>query len=136
MHKIGLISCVKTKLDKPAKAKDLYISDLFKKQYLYSIRNYDLTFVLSAKHGLLELDEVIKPYELTLNSFTEKEKKIWAYRVIKQLKAKTDIKNDVYYIHAGINYRKYIIQKLKNYHIPLKGLSFGEQLRFYKNVLS
>jgi len=36
MKKIVLISCVKTKLDRKAKAKDLYSSDLFKKNLEYA----------------------------------------------------------------------------------------------------
>jgi len=57
MKKIILIQCSKKKLIKPAKAKDLYISPLFKKSLAYAFMlNPDKIFILSAKHNLLPLN--------------------------------------------------------------------------------
>jgi hypothetical protein len=67
-EKNRIISCVKTKLDHTAKAKDLYISDLFRKNLAYAKKmKPDHIFILSAKYGLLGLDDRIAPYEKTLN---------------------------------------------------------------------
>jgi len=41
-------------------------SDLFSKAYSYAVKNYDFVVILSAKYGLLFLDDKIEPYELTL----------------------------------------------------------------------
>ena len=63
MKRIVLIYCVKTKLDHPTKAEDLYISNLFKNYLAYArYIKPDLVFILSAKYGLLKLDEQIAPY--------------------------------------------------------------------------
>lgn len=129
---IAFISCVSKKLNHSAKAKDLYISDLFKKSLKYCQVNYDKIFILSAKYGLLELDDQIDTYDMTLNNMNEKQKKQWSYKVYHQIIKKID-EDDVLYFHCGLNYRKYLIRKLKNdLKEPMKGISIGLQLRFYK----
>ncbi len=57
--RIALISCVKTKRNAASKAKDLYISSLFKMNYTYAQRTCDKIFILSAKHGLLDENQII-----------------------------------------------------------------------------
>ncbi|MBM3254365.1 MAG: hypothetical protein FJZ16_08945 [Candidatus Omnitrophica bacterium] len=53
MKRIILISCVKEKLKKPVKAKDLYISDLFKKSYIYAqLSKPDNIFILFASFSV------------------------------------------------------------------------------------
>ncbi len=66
---IGLLSCVKTKLKVPAKAKDLYISSLFKQSRRWAECICDEWFVLSAQYGLVDPELSAKPYELTMKSF-------------------------------------------------------------------
>jgi hypothetical protein len=56
MTKIGLVNCVKTKQDKPAAPKDLYISDYFEKMQAYAEQHHDDWFILSAKHGQFDPD--------------------------------------------------------------------------------
>jgi len=133
MKKIILISCVKSKLSHPAKARDLYISDLFRSSlaYAHSLKP-DKIFILSAKYGLLELDDQIKPYELTLNTMPAAEVKAWSIRVLASLRQKADLKNDLFIFLAGDKYRKYLIPELAHYQIPLEGLLFGQQLREMK----
>lgn len=131
--KVVLISCVKSKLNVPAKARDLYISDLFRSalQYAYYLKAEKI-FVLSAKYGLLELDQVIAPYEMTLKNMGEPQKRAWAAGVINSLRQKTDLNKDLFIILAGENYRKYLIPAMKNYQVPLEGLAFGQQLQELK----
>jgi endonuclease III len=130
IKKIILIACVKTKRETPSKAIDLYISPLFKKSLEYAqLLNPDKIYVLSAKYGLVSSEEVIEPYELTLNNMPTSEIKKWSKRVLDQLSSVTDLKNDNFIILAGQNYRKYLIPHIKHYEIPLEGLGFGSQLR-------
>ena len=128
-----LVSCVKSKLARPAKAKDLYTSTLFQYnlQFAYSLKP-DAIYILSAKYGLLELDQVISPYEMTLNTMKESEKKTWSSKVIDSLRQKTDLKLDMFIFLAGRNYRKYLTPYLTYYDVPLEGLSFGKQLQELK----
>jgi len=133
MKKIVLISCASKKKLEKAKAKDLYISLLFKLnlEYAKSLKP-DKIFILSAKYGLLDLEEGIEPYDLTLNKIKDKEIKIWADKVLEQLKEKVDLKQDEIIFLAGEKYRKYLIPEIKNYKIPLKNLGIGKQLKFLK----
>jgi len=133
MKKIVLVSCVKSKRKYPAKAKDLYTSTLFQSnlQYAYQLKP-DAIYILSAKYGLLDLDQIIAPYEMTLNTMTEAEKKNWSRIVLDTLQKKANLKSDLFIFLAGKNYRKYLLPELAHYEIPLEGLSFGRQLQELK----
>jgi len=136
MLKIVLVSCGSKKLHRKSKVQDLYISSLFKKnlQYARSLKP-DKIFILSAKHGLLKLNEEIEPYEKTLNEMSSKEIKEWADLVLQQLKNVADLENDNFVFLAGNNYRKFILPYINNYKIPLEGLSIGLQLQWLKNKI-
>ncbi|MFA9427124.1 DUF6884 domain-containing protein [Natronorubrum sp. A-ect3] len=70
MTGIGLISCTKTKLERPASLSGLYSpSTLFSKARRYCERHHDSWYILSAKYNLLEPDsQPIKPCDDTLTS--------------------------------------------------------------------
>jgi hypothetical protein len=130
---IVLISCVKKKLPCRAKAQDLYISPLFRfnLQYARSLKP-DAIYILSAKYGLVHLDQEIDSYNLTLNRMSESQKKAWAQKVLVDLHQKADLVSDHFVFLAGLNYRKHLIPALHSYEVPLEGYSFGEQLRELK----
>ena len=137
MKTVVLISCVKSKLPFRAKAKNLYTSTLFRSCLQYARRlNPDAIYILSAKYGLVDLEEEIDTYNLTLNGMGEVKKKAWASRVLLSLQQKTDLQNDRFIILAGDNYRKYLLPHIRSYEIPLEGLSFGQQLGELKRRLA
>jgi len=95
MKKIVLIACAAKKLNYKAKAKNLYISSLLKKNLAYARSlEPDKIFILSAKHGLLDLDEEIFPYNETLNEKSSYEIKIWANSVLQKLRINTNPDKD------------------------------------------
>jgi hypothetical protein len=131
MRNIVLISCVSRKLPYKAKAIDLYISALFKKNLAYAQKlQPDAIYILSAKYGLLDLGTEIEPYNLTLNNMSAKEVKKWAEEVIRQLSEKVDIQHDNFIFLAGQKYRKYLIPHISSYEIPLEGMPIGKQLQY------
>jgi len=133
--RVVLIACASKKLDYKTKAKDLYISQLFKSGLEYAKKlDPDKIFILSAKYGLLKLDQEIEPYNITLNNMDDNEIKVWADRVLINLQKVADLENDEIIFLAGEKYRKYLIPKIKNYQIPLKGLGIGKQLAFLKQA--
>ncbi|MDD3014385.1 MAG: hypothetical protein PHC34_11840 [Candidatus Gastranaerophilales bacterium] len=133
MAKIVLISCVSKKLSYKAKAKYFYISSLFKYNLKYAQKlSADKIFILSAKYGLLNLEQEIEPYNETLNDKSASAVKEWAGNVINKLKEEIDIDNDNVIFLAGEKYRKYLLPKIKNYEIPLEGLPIGKQLQSLK----
>lgn len=127
--KIVLISCVKSKLPGRAKARDLYVSPLFRLNLAYAASlGPDAIYVLSAKYGLVGLDEEIDSYDLTLNTMGVREKQAWAERVLAQLRGKADLARDHFVFLAGMNYRQYLLPAIRSYEVPLEGYSFGQQL--------
>ncbi|MSP14843.1 MAG: hypothetical protein EXR62_18020 [Chloroflexi bacterium] len=131
MKTIVLISCGKKKLPHKAKAANLYISDLFVKSLKYArMLKPDRIFILSAKHGLLDLDQAIEPYDVTLNPMPVAQVKAWAARVLGQLKQRADLRNDQFIFLAGVKYRKYLVPHLASYTVPMEGLTIGKQLQY------
>ena len=130
---IVLISCVRKKLPHKAKARDLYISPLFRMQLKYAQQFLpQKVFILSAKYGLVQLDEEIEPYDVTLNKMSAHERKNWATKIVSQLQEHSDLENDHFVILAGQKYRQYLLQHLKSYEVPLASLPIGKQLQFLK----
>jgi len=133
-----LISCTKRKQDYPCKALEMYsASDLFRKAYAYCIKKYDQVAILSAKYGSLFPNDVIEPYDITLNKMSVKERKDWSEKVSKQLQQRLNLSAyGIVYFHAGKNYREFLISKLNKVglqcKVPLANLSIGKQLRWYK----
>ena len=66
--RVALVSCVKSKLSRPAPARELYTSMLFRGLRTIAERDCDHWFILSAMHGLVEPWSMIEPYERTLNA--------------------------------------------------------------------
>lgn len=135
IKRIVLISCVSQKLPYRAKAKDLYISTLFKLNLKYAhALGADSIYILSAKYGLLSLNQEIEPYEKTLNNMRATEIKDWASKVLRQLKAIVSLDETEFLFLAGDKYRKYLLPHIKNVRIPLEGLRIGEQLKRLKEL--
>ena len=76
MEKIVLISCVSKKLNHRAKARDIYISPLSRYSLEYAKRlDPDKIYILSALHHLLDPDQEIAPYDVTLSYINPENKK-------------------------------------------------------------
>jgi hypothetical protein len=136
MQKIVLISCVSKKLSRDARARELYVSPLFKGALAYAESLHpDAIYVLSAKHGLVELDQIVRPYNETLNTQKDAVIKEWATRVLAQLASKADVRNDEFIFLAGERYRRHLIPALRHVEIPLQGLGLGKQLQFLKRAV-
>jgi hypothetical protein len=94
LKKIVLIGCVSKKLAHAASAQDLYISSLFRLNLQFArTRQPDATYILSAKHGLLDLNTEIEPYDLTLNNMATRQVQSWAEQVLEKLKERADLSN-------------------------------------------
>ena len=141
--KIILIACVSKKGDRKVKAKDLYISQLFKSSLTYANRQKpDKIYILSALHHLLNLNDEIEPYNVTLSNvpkakrkaglkiLTSSEKKEWGKKVAEQLSELTDLTNDEFIVLAGQEYIKPILNSIPNLINPLEGLRQGERVKF------
>ena len=114
-------------------AEKLYDSALFKLNLKYARHlNADKIFILSAKYGLVELDREIEPYEKTLNKMSDSEVRVWALDVLSELNKISNLKKDEFIFLAGKRYRKYLINDIENFKVPMRGMGIGKQLKWLK----
>jgi hypothetical protein len=128
-----LVACVKQKLADPAPARDLYTSDLFRKEREYAERAGVPWFILSAKHGLVSPDQELEPYELHLAKTSAAYRDSWGARVLEQLEsAASPLYGRVIEVHAGAAYADAIRDRLSRAGAqvsePLRGLQLGPRL--------
>lgn len=133
---IGLVGCASAKLRRPAKARDLYTSPLFRKASAHAEATCERWFVLSAKHGLVRPDEVLEPYDVKLGRSTPHHPETdgpliheWAQRVRGQLaEALRDVDDPSLLVLAGEQYRTILYPSPWSFIVPMRGLGLGEQL--------
>jgi hypothetical protein len=137
--RVALVSCVKSKLDHPAPARDLYTSALFRALRGYAETHADAWFILSAEHGLVDPNEVLAPYERTLSRMGKPQRQEWASRVKAELASRVPAGAEVI-ILAGQRYREGLIPFLcargHDVAVPLEGLPLGRQLQRLKELRS
>jgi hypothetical protein len=133
---IVLIACGSKKLNHRAKAEDLYVSRLFCQSLAYArtLRPAAI-FILSAKHGLVQLEDQISPYNVALNAKARATTRAWSERVFRQLQSRTDVMRDHFVFLAGDRYRQDLLPRLRSVEVPMEGLGIGEQLQFLKSHL-
>jgi len=127
---ICLVSCVGGKRAIPSPARDLYQSTWFTKARKYVDAIGCHWFILSAGHGLIHPDDVIPPYEQTLNRMGVVERRNWAHMVRHQMDERMpDAMNIV--VLAGERYRQFLMGYLRRrgtVAVPMEGLQIGKQL--------
>jgi len=137
MKNIFLISCTKTQAKRKTQAKNLYASPYFVKCLRYARQlKPDKIFALSSKHGLLNLEDEIEPYDEVLAKKPAAERRLWADKVLEQLKKECDIQNDHFILLAINKYLEYISARLPNKEIPLAGLIRGDKLHWLNEHIS
>lgn len=103
--RVGLIACCAQKLDEPAPARELYQSDLFRKAMTWIEKRVDEWGILSAKHGLVLPDQILEPYDLSLDELAAEERRKWEARVRKQLLEQWG-DQVIYMVLAGCHYKR------------------------------
>jgi len=128
---VGLVACCGPKLGKRAPAALLYTSDLFKKSvdYLLSKGIRDIA-ILSAKHGLVQADQELSPYDKTLAKMNAKERAAWSRKTKAQI-ANAYPWGTHFVVLAGKLYLSGIPEGY-SFEDPLKGMGIGDRLRFLK----
>lgn len=134
MKKICLIACASQKQVIAAPAQELYQSELFRKSVGWMHRqHFDGWFILSAKHGLVKPDQILEPYNLTLNAMKADARRQWAQAVLTELSTVLPDHASITFL-AGSKYREYLSDALreKGYEvmIPMQGLKIGKQLQW------
>lgn len=117
---IVFIACSKSKLNRPCKAKELYTpSAIFCKRMAYAkkLTSEDKIFILSAKYGLLKLDDPVEYYDCYLGKQDALYKFEWKQKALKQMKeANIDFNEEVYFA-TGTEYWKMLTSSFKNFKV-------------------
>jgi len=135
--RIALVSCVKAKRTSASAARDLYTSPLFRGLRGYAEANATDWYILSAEHGLLRPDQIVAPYERTLNKMSKGDRVAWAKGVQTQLLEVLPDGAEVILL-AGVRYREGVSAFLRergfSVSVPLDGLTMGRQLQRLKTL--
>lgn len=133
---LHLVSCVSKKAAAPAPARDLYLSDWFRKARAFVESRGGPWYVLSAKYGLVHPDEIIEPYDDTLTTMPISARKAWAERVARQLELEGFHARTIVVL-AGRRYREFLMPTLQRMadtvEVPMEGLGTGRQLAWLKD---
>lgn len=112
-------------------------STLFAGRRRYVEKSCDRWFVLSAKHRLVDPDDLLDPYDVTLIGASTAVKREWTNVVLEELDERLGyLGKHTFEIHAGRDYWGYgLLEGLERsgakVTIPTKGLGIGKQLSFY-----
>ncbi len=100
-------------------------------------RTCDQWWILSALHGLVDVNDVLEPYDFTLIGVSRAEKREWSRIVLSSIDDRVHAsKGDTFELHAVADYRLFGLEEgllTRGYLVenPTEGLRSGEQLAFY-----
>jgi hypothetical protein len=139
--RVILVGCVKLKQERSARAKDLYQSPLWLRRRRYAEASGLPWLILSAKHGLIDPEKRIAPYDLALGQLSARERRAWGESVVRQLEDRLrSIAGTTFEVHAGALYRRAIepgiVERGGKVTAPLARLGQGEQLAWYTTQAS
>jgi len=121
-----IVGCSKSKISTadPVPAKDLYDSPYFNKRWAVASHNDEHVLILSAKHGIIEPEEELLPYDISMYDLSADERRAMA-RDIDTSGWDTDV-----VVYAGSLYTDVIRDACGDKHNVLSPLSggLGEQL--------
>jgi len=137
MTRVAIISCCKVKMERPAPAKNFYCSQLFTATRRYVEReiqrgNLDGWFVLSAKHGLIEPEQIVEPYDVTLAKMSSAAKVVWSDQVVADIRRRWKHPELCRFsVFAGMLYAQ-PFNHFPRTVFPLAGEGIGDRLKFFK----
>ncbi len=137
--RVVLVGCSKKKRAGRHPARALYQGALFKAELAHAQRIGAEAFIVSARHGLVQLDTELDAYDYKLRT---DERETWAWTVCVALRRHMKRRRFAVTIFAGETYaaplQKYLaaIDPTIEVVAPLDGLSLGAQLRWFRVAAS
>lgn len=115
---IALVGCGAAKLDRPAPARDMYTSSLFRMSFAYATSlcgASDTVYIVSAMHDLIEPSTVIKPYERSVAELGGKRFRMaWGARIAARIIDRHGREQPMVVL-AGADYATPIVTGLKTH---------------------
>lgn len=147
-RRVALVGCGKAKLDHEAPARELYTSNLFRLSVAWAERHCDAWYVVSALHGLVEPDELLRPYDFSLADMRVGELEAWTRRVLMRLSDRERAADVVllaggrygalaghlrWSMHPAVDFCRGTVASVEE---PLTGLGIGQRLGWLKRQVS
>jgi hypothetical protein len=88
----------------PRAARDLFESDGFARAREHAVRSEKPWFVLSAKHGLLDPDDVVGPFDVLFGDQPAGYRAAWAEWVVVQLADRVRLPGATVEVHGGVDF--------------------------------
>lgn len=129
MEPIYLVACVSQKLDRRARAAELYRSDWFRKARTYVEETGSPWFILSAAHGLVRPNDRLEPYNVTLRDLSSAGRRLWGEMTARQLRQALGPRSvgPIVFL-AGRLYREPLLDFAGDRAvIPMAGMGIGQQ---------
>lgn len=136
---IALVGCSGPKLKEAAPARQLYTSQLFRSALAVAERRHDVVYVISAKHELVALDQMIEPYNLTMSDIAKEWRTIWGVRVWGSIQSRHQHADRQIFIYAGKDYAQPIRRAgfhRATFHEPLAKMQIGQRLQWLREQLA
>ena len=134
MVDVVLVGCSGPKINvSQCEAQDLYNSNLFKVNIKYAHLlqpNNNFIHIISAKYGVIKLNETIEKYDLSVYDLSKPEYIKWCDGIFDSLNSLYDIDNTNFIFLCGINYYKPYINKLKNHSLPYENKPIGKTIQY------
>ena len=136
---IALVGCSGPKLKAPAIARQLYTSQLFRATLTLAERRHDVVYIISAKHELVALDQVIDPYNRVMSDVAKEWRVIWGARVWDSILRRHQNVERQIFIYAGKDYARPIVRAgfhQATFHEPLAKMQIGHRLQWLKQQIA
>ena len=135
---IALVGCSGAKLKVPAPARQLYTSQLFRSALALADVRHDVVYIISAKHELVALDQVIEPYNRVMSDIAKEWRVIWGVRVWDSILRRHQNVARQIFIYAGKDYVRPIVRAgfhQAAFHEPLAKMQIGQRLKWLREQL-
>jgi hypothetical protein len=123
--RVVLIGSSGATVEEPDAAGRLFLSDGFARAREHAVHSRLPWFVLSAKHGLLDPDDVISPHEIQIDDQPAGYRSAWGEWVVAQLADRLQLDGVVVEVHGGVDFAQPLRQSLARrgavLEIPLPG---------------
>lgn len=131
--KIGLITCTKHKQEGTWPAELLYNSLGFAEHLAYAKNHYDQVFIVSARYGLVDLEQILPQYDRALVLLDDEEQNAWAIFVVacvRQYLRKQGVPEAAanVFVHADELYRSRLRYALARVKMHFEEFDFGTSL--------
>jgi hypothetical protein len=137
-RRIALVGCGASKASTRSWVRDLYTGTLVQRSIAYGERTCAATYILSALHGLVPLNTLLDPYNVTLKGQSQAARAAWAAKVAAELRQREPPPAHVVLL-AGRDYRGPLVPLLEaagyTLEAPLESRRIGEAVAWLNQEL-